>query len=74
MLYFSTVLVYEKIQILNELNNSKLNVRYLRSAETLINSIQKERGYSATYLTSKKFKQELKNQLGNPSLIDMYRL
>lgn len=62
MLYFSTVLVYEKIQILSELNNVKSNIRYLSAAENLVHSVQKERGYSVTYLTSKKFRKELDNQ------------
>jgi len=62
MLYFSTLLVYEKMQILDELHNAKLNIKYLRVADRLIHSLQKERGYSTTYLTSKKYKQELEIQ------------
>ncbi len=62
MLYFSTLLVYEKMQVLDELHNAKLNIKYLRVADRLIHSLQKERGYSSTYLSSKKYKQELKIQ------------
>lgn len=62
MLYFSTLLVYEKVQVLTELNNAKLNIKYLTVAENLVHSVQKERGYSTTFLTSKKFKKELLEQ------------
>jgi len=62
MLYFSTLLVYEKMQILDELHNAKLNIKYLRVADRLIHSLQKERGYSTTYLSSKKYKEELEIQ------------
>ena len=59
MMYFSTVLVYEKILSLKELKNAKSQILYLTTTENLLHSVQKERGYSATYLTSKKFKTEL---------------
>ncbi|NQY94112.1 MAG: diguanylate cyclase, partial [Campylobacteraceae bacterium] len=62
MLYFSILLVYEKMQVLDELHNAKLNIKYSRVANRLIHSLQKERGFSVTFLTSKKYKQELKIQ------------
>jgi len=62
MLYFSVLLVYEKVQILDELKNAKLNIRYLSASDKLIHALQKERGYSVTYLSSKKYKKELFTQ------------
>lgn len=62
MLYFSAVLVYEKVETLNEVDKIQTNIRYITSAEKLIHSVQKERGFTATYLTSKKFKEKLNYQ------------
>jgi len=62
MLYFSILLVYEKVQILDDLKNAKSNIRYLSASDKLIHSLQKERGYSVTYLSSKKYKKELLSQ------------
>ncbi len=62
MLYFSTVLVYEKIMILKELNRAKTHIQYFTVTENLLHSVQKERGYSSTYITSKKYKNELITQ------------
>jgi len=68
MLYFSTILVYEKILVLNELNSAKSHIQYVTITENLLHSVQKERGYSATYLTSKKFKNELLEQRKNTNI------
>lgn len=62
MLYFSSVLVYEKIEALNEVDNIQKNIKYIQSTQKLIHSIQKERGYSVTYLGSNKFKERLNHQ------------
>ena len=61
MLYFSTILVYEKVLILKELHRTKSHIQYLSTTENLLHSVQKERGFSATYLTSKKFKRSQLN-------------
>ena len=45
MLYFSTVLEYEKIGALSELYNIGHNIKYIRETENLVDSIQKERSY-----------------------------
>lgn len=65
MLYFSTILVYEKINTLSEVDDIQRNVRYIAVSEKLIHSLQKERGYSAIYLSSSKFKKELLEQRKN---------
>lgn len=62
MMYFSTILVYEKIEILNNLSYTKKNIKYVISAEKLIHSIQKERGFSLLYSSSKIYKDEMNKQ------------
>ncbi len=57
ILYFSTILVYDKINTLSDINNIQKDIRYILTTEKLINSLQKERGFAAIYLTSKKDKQ-----------------
>ena len=69
MMYFSTILVYEKVLILNELKNAKLHIRYLKATEALLHTVQKERGYSSTYLTSNKFQNELYKQRSQTDLV-----
>lgn len=46
ILYFSTVLVFEKIQSFNEVDVINNNLIYLRNTEKLIDSLQKERELS----------------------------
>ena len=43
MMYFSTVLVYEKIQTLSEVSNIKKNIQYLSLTKKLIDAIEDER-------------------------------
>lgn len=57
ILYFSTILVYEKINTLSDINNIKKDIGYILTTEKLINSLQKERGFAVIYLSSKKDKQ-----------------
>ncbi len=62
MLYFSSKLVYEKIETLSEVDTIQNNIRYIQATQKLIHSMQKERGYSVTYLSSNKFKVRLNEQ------------
>ena len=62
MLYFSTVLVSEKIDSLKEIYKTYDNLEYMENTEKLIHSLQKERGLSVTYNESKEFKSQLINQ------------
>lgn len=62
MLYFSSVLVYEKIKTLNEVSNIQKNIQYITATQKLVHSLQKERGFSAIYLNSKKYKDKLEKQ------------
>ena len=62
MLYFSTVLVYEKVQTLNEVKNVQRNIEYTLISQKLIHSLQLERGLSAIYINSKKNIKQLKQQ------------
>lgn len=41
ILYFSTVLVYDKVESFNELGKIEKNLEFLRNTEKLLNSIQK---------------------------------
>ena len=66
ILYFSTVLVFDKIKLLDEIYKTNYNLQYMKMAEKLIDSLQKERGLSILYdgkqeninLSLKKQKQE----------------
>lgn len=62
MLYFSTVLVYEKVQTLNEVKNVQKNIQYTLISQKLIHSLQRERGISAIYIHSKKNLEQLNQQ------------
>ncbi len=62
MLYFSAVLVYDKIDALSEISIIEKNVKYFDITENLIDSIQKERSYSLLYSNSKQFKNKLLQQ------------
>ena len=43
ILYFSSVLVYDKIESFNEIGEIRNNISYLNSTEKLLDSLQKER-------------------------------
>ena len=62
ILYFSTVLVSEKIDSMKEIYKIYDNLDYMENTEKLIHSLQKERGLSVTYNESKEFKSQLINQ------------
>jgi diguanylate cyclase (GGDEF)-like protein/PAS domain S-box-containing protein len=49
ILYFSTVLVFDKIKLLDEIYKTNYNLQYMKMAEKLIDSLQKERGLSILY-------------------------
>ncbi len=53
ILYFSSVLVYEKIESYDELNGINSNLIYLKKSEDLISSLQKERELTAIYFLQK---------------------
>lgn len=48
ILYFSSVLVYEKIQSFNEVDRINSNLTYLKNTEKLISSLQVERELTNT--------------------------
>ncbi|QKJ22537.1 diguanylate cyclase [Poseidonibacter lekithochrous] len=62
MLYFSSVLVYEKIDTLAEVSNIQKNIQYINATQKLVDSLEKERGYSAIYSGAEKFKEKLDKQ------------
>lgn len=62
ILYFSTVLVYDKIKFLDEVYNTNYNLEYMKVSERLIHSLQAERGLSTVYGESKEFDEKLKEQ------------
>ena len=49
ILYFSTVLVLDKIKLLDEIYKTNYNLQYMKISEALIYAIQKERGLSILY-------------------------
>jgi len=59
ILYFSTVLVYEKINTLSEISNIQKNIAYVEVTQKLVHSLQKERGRSVIYLNNKSLKKDL---------------
>ena len=62
ILYFSTVLVSEKIDFMKETYKIYDNLDYIENTEKLIHNLQKERELSVTYNESKDFKSQLINQ------------
>lgn len=62
ILYFSTVLVLEKVDSMKEIHSTYDNLNYMENTEKLLHSLQKERGLSVTYNESKAFKDQLNNQ------------
>jgi len=62
ILYFSSILVYEKIKTLDEIHKIKINMQFISVTEKLIHTIQKERGFSVAYVSSDKFKNYLIKQ------------
>ena len=73
ILYFSSVLVYEKIESYDELNGVNNNLIYLKKSEDLISSLQKERELTALYFLQKNQKSELEQarRLSNKSYEDL---
>ena len=59
ILYFSSILVYEKIQSFNEVDGINNNLVYLKSTEKLLDSLQEERELSVIYILQKKDKEKL---------------
>ena len=53
ILYFSSVLVYEKIQSFNEVDRINNNLTYLKNTEKLISSLQEERELTILQLLKK---------------------
>ena len=59
ILYFSSILVYEKIQSFNEVDGINNNLVYLKNTEKLLDSLQEERELSVIYILQKKDKDKL---------------
>lgn len=62
ILYFSTVLVYDKIESFNEVEKIHDDLIYLDSTEKLLDSLQKERELSINYYLIKNDKSTLNEQ------------
>ncbi len=62
IMYFTTLLVYEKIDSMKEIYKTYDNLSYMQSTEKLIHNIQKERGLSVSYEKSRYNLLELNNQ------------
>ena len=59
ILYFSSILVYEKIQSFNEVDGINNNLVYLKNTEKFLDSLQEERELSVIYILQKKDKEKL---------------
>ncbi|RXJ98834.1 diguanylate cyclase [Arcobacter sp. CECT 8986] len=62
ILYFSSLLVYEKIDTLSDISNIQKNVKYITNVEKLIDSIDKERAYSTISYINNDFKNKMIEQ------------
>jgi len=62
ILLFTSMLLYEKINIVDKIKNIRQTLDYIMTVEKLMDSIQKERSITSVYLSSKKFKYNLHNQ------------
>lgn len=62
ILYFSTVLVYEKVESFDELGKIEKNLDFLKGTEKLLNSIQKEREITINQILFKNQKELLEKQ------------
>ncbi|MDZ7819276.1 MAG: nitrate- and nitrite sensing domain-containing protein [Aliarcobacter sp.] len=73
ILYFSSVLVYEKIKSFNEIDGIQKNIVYLKNTEKLLNSVQKERELTVLHILERKDKSDLNNQrlLTNKAYIEL---
>jgi diguanylate cyclase (GGDEF)-like protein/PAS domain S-box-containing protein len=61
ILYFSSVLVYEKVKLLDEIYKTNYNLQYMKLSEKLTHSLQKERVLSIIY-DLKKLNNDLEEQ------------
>ena len=73
ILYFSSVLVYDKIESFNEIGQIRNNITYLNSIEKVLNSLQKERENTLNEFLFGKNKKTLEQLrvLTNKSFIDL---
>uniref|UniRef100_UPI0040483B31 diguanylate cyclase domain-containing protein n=2 Tax=Aliarcobacter sp. TaxID=2321116 RepID=UPI0040483B31 len=62
ILYFSTVLVYDKIESFNEVDGIRNNLVYLKTTENALSSLQKERELTINLLLSKANIEQLNKQ------------
>ncbi|MDD2895741.1 MAG: diguanylate cyclase [Aliarcobacter sp.] len=74
-MYFSSVLVFEKIQSFNEVDGINNNLVYLRNTEKLIDSLQKERELSVIQFLQKNDKTNLSQSrtLSNQNFEDLIK-
>ena len=73
ILYFSSVLVYEKVQSFDEVDGINNNLIYLKKSEKLIDSLQNERELTVIHFLQKNQKSELQKarNLSNNSYEDL---
>ncbi|WP_026804653.1 diguanylate cyclase domain-containing protein [Aliarcobacter lanthieri] len=62
ILFFSSSMVYEKIKLIKEFEDNSFRLNYLKSAEKLIISFEKEKLLSIEQLNTKKISKDLKDQ------------
>ncbi|MCT7908564.1 diguanylate cyclase [Arcobacter lacus] len=62
ILYFSSILVLEKIEMANEVESNHNNLNYIKTVEEFVSSLEKEQQLSFKYLSTKTLKNELLEQ------------
>ncbi|MDN5128608.1 diguanylate cyclase, partial [Aliarcobacter butzleri] len=59
ILYFSSILVLEKIEMANEVELNHNNLHYIKAVEEFVSSLEKEQNLSLKYLSSRGLNKEL---------------
>ena len=62
ILYFSSILVLEKIEMANEVELNHNNLHYIKAVEEFVSSLEKEQNLSLKYLSSRGLNKELIEQ------------
>ncbi|PHO18536.1 diguanylate cyclase [Malaciobacter molluscorum LMG 25693] len=62
ILYFSSLLVYEKIDTLSDISNIQKNIKYIKNVKNLLDSISKEREYSTIFYKNSDYEKKMMKQ------------
>ncbi|MFY9093315.1 diguanylate cyclase, partial [Aliarcobacter butzleri] len=73
ILYFSSILVLEKIEMANEVALNHNNLNYIKAVEEFVSSLEKEQNLSLKYLSSRGLNKELieQEQISKKALLSL---